>query len=45
LHRVLALGVPAVLAGELVVSWIYHASWWRPVAHAIVASLPGPPIP
>lgn len=44
-HRVLALGVPALLASELVASWIYHAPWWRPVAHAIVASLPGPPIP
>jgi FtsH-binding integral membrane protein len=45
LHRVLAVIVPVLLASQLVVSWIYHATWWPPVAHAIVAPLPGPPIP
>jgi len=43
-HGVLAWGVPLILAGELVVSWIYHAPGWLPVARAIVAPLPGPPI-
>lgn len=44
LHPVLLAGVPAVLAGELAVSWIYHAPGWLPIAHAIVAPLPGPPL-
>lgn len=43
-HGVLARGVPLILAFELVVSWIYHAPGWLPVARAIVSRLPGPPI-
>ena len=44
LHPVLRMGVPALLASELVVSWIYHAPGWLPIARAIVTPLPGPPI-
>lgn len=38
------IGVPALLVSELLVSWIYHAPGWLPVAHAIATALPGPPV-
>ena len=44
IHPVLLIAVPAILASELVVSWIYHAPGWLPVARAIASALPGPPI-
>lgn len=44
-HRVAMVAVPAIVASELVVSWLYHAPGWLPVAHAIAAAFPGPPIP
>jgi len=42
LHPVVLAVVPAILACELVVSWLYHAPGWLPVARAIVTPLPGP---
>ncbi len=42
LHPVAWTVVPAIVACELVVSWIYHAPQWLPVARAIVTPLPGP---
>jgi len=42
LHPVVAVVVPAIIAGEFVVSWIYHAPQWLPIARAIVTPLPGP---
>jgi uncharacterized membrane protein len=44
-HRVYLIGIPAILAAELAVSWIYHSPAWLPVAYAIASSLPGPPLP
>jgi uncharacterized membrane protein YozB (DUF420 family) len=41
-HPVVLAVVPALIACELVVSWIYHAPGWLPVARAIVTPLPGP---
>jgi uncharacterized membrane protein YozB (DUF420 family) len=43
LHPVVLTVVPAIIACELAVSWIYHAPQWLPVARAIVTPLPGPP--
>ena len=43
LHPVVLTAVPALVACEFVVSWIYHAPGWLPVARAIVTPLPGPP--
>jgi uncharacterized membrane protein YozB (DUF420 family) len=43
-HRVYLIGIPAILAGELVVSWLYHSPAWLPVAYAIASSVPGPPL-
>ena len=43
LHPATLAVVPAILACELVVSWIYHAPGWLPIARAIVTPLPGPP--
>ena len=45
LHRVVMVAVPAIVTSEFLVSWLYHAPGWLPVAHAIAAALPGPPIP
>lgn len=42
LHPVVLAVVPAILACELLVSWIYHAPAWLPLARAIVTPLPGP---
>jgi len=36
LHRVYKIGVPALLLGQLVCSWIYHAPWWPPVSRALI---------
>jgi hypothetical protein len=41
-HSVVATVIPAILACELIVSWIYHMPGWLPVARAIVTPLPGP---
>lgn len=35
-HRVYLIGVPLILAGELVVSWIYHADWWMPISRQLI---------
>lgn len=43
LHPVVLALVPAIVACEFLVSWIYHAPGWLPVARAIVTPLPGPP--
>lgn len=42
LHPVVLTVVPAIVACEFIVSWIYHAPAWLPVARAIVTPLPGP---
>jgi hypothetical protein len=34
-HRVYLTAIPAILAAELIVSWIYHAPGWLPVARWI----------
>lgn len=41
LHPVTLVLIPAILASELVVSWIYHAPGWLPVAHALAQPLTG----
>jgi len=41
-HPAVLIVVPAIVACELMVSWIYHAPGWLPVARAIVTPLPGP---
>ena len=38
IHRVYLVGVPAILAAELVVSWIYHAPGWLPLARWIATT-------
>lgn len=43
MHPVVLTAVPAIIACELAVSWIYHAPGWLPIARAIVVPLPGPP--
>ena len=35
-HPVYAIGVPALLLAELLVSWIYHAPEWLPVAMLLI---------
>ena len=45
LHPVLMSMIPAILACELAVSWIYHSPGWLTVARAIAGALPGPPLP
>lgn len=35
-NRVLMLGVPSILAGELATSYLYHAPGWLPIAQAII---------
>lgn len=35
-HRVYQVGVPAIIAGELMTSLIYHSAGWLPVAGALV---------
>lgn len=35
LHPVTAAGVPAIVACEFAVSWIYHAPGWLPIAHRL----------
>ena len=42
LHPVGLTVVPALVACEFVVSWIYHSPGWLPVARSIAASMPGP---
>ncbi|MEO8560201.1 MAG: hypothetical protein ABI439_14115, partial [Rhodospirillales bacterium] len=36
IHRVYRFGVPAILAGELVTSWLYHSPAWTPIARAMI---------
>lgn len=36
-HRVYLIAIPAILASELAVSWIYHAPDWLPIARWIVS--------
>jgi hypothetical protein len=36
LHRVYLIGVPAILAGELASSYVYHAAWWMPIARQLI---------
>lgn len=36
-HRAYRVGIPLILAGQLICSWIYHASWWPPVARSLIA--------
>lgn len=45
IHPTVMVAVPAIVASEFMISWLYHAPGWLPVAHAIAAALPGPPIP
>lgn len=35
LHPVTAVGVPAIIACEFAVSWIYHAPGWLPIAYRL----------
>ena len=36
IHSVYAIGVPAILAGELAVSLIYHSPAWLPIARVLI---------
>jgi hypothetical protein len=36
IHPVLALGVPAMILAELMVSLIYHSPQWLPVARFLI---------
>ena len=38
LHRVYEIGVPAILAGEIATTLIYHAPGWIPIARFVVGS-------
>lgn len=44
LHPVVLTVVPAIVACEFVVSWIYHAPGWLPVARTIVTPMSGPSV-
>jgi hypothetical protein len=35
-HRVYMIGVPIILAGQLLCSWIYHADWWPPLSRQLI---------
>jgi hypothetical protein len=35
-HRTYLIVVPAILAGELICSYVYHADWWMPVARQLI---------
>jgi len=35
-HRVYMIGVPLILAGQLLCSWIYHADWWPPLSRELI---------
>ena len=35
-HRVYLIVVPAMLASELICSYIYHADWWMPIARRLI---------
>ena len=35
-HRVYMVGVPIILAGELLCSWIYHQPWWPPLSRQLI---------
>jgi hypothetical protein len=35
-HRIYAIGVPILLLGQLLCSWIYHASWWPPISRVLI---------
>lgn len=35
-HRVYLIGVPVILASQVVSSWIYHAEWWLPISRALI---------
>lgn len=40
-HRVYVIGMPAILATQILCSWIYHADWWPPMSrHLIETRLP-----
>ena len=36
IHPVYAVGVPLMLIGELIVSWIYHSPEWLLVARTLI---------
>jgi hypothetical protein len=35
-HRTFLIVVPAILASELLCSYIYHAAWWMPIARQLI---------
>jgi hypothetical protein len=35
-HRVYLVGIPLILASQLLTSWIYHAEWWPPFSRALI---------
>jgi MFS family permease len=35
-HRTYLIVIPAMLASELVCSYIYHADWWMPIARQLI---------
>lgn len=35
-HRVYLIGVPILLVGQLLCSWIYHAPWWLPISRELI---------
>jgi hypothetical protein len=35
-HRVYLIGIPLILASQLLSSWIYHAEWWLPISRQLI---------
>jgi hypothetical protein len=35
-HRVYLVGIPLILASQLLTSWVYHAEWWPPLSRALI---------
>ena len=36
-HRTYLIVVPAMLASELICSYVYHADWWMPIARQLIS--------
>ena len=35
-HRAYVIGVPLLLAGQLLCSFVYHAAWWPPISREMI---------
>ncbi len=36
LHRVYLIGIPIILASQVLSSWIYHSEWWPPTSRVLI---------